>query len=148
MTTPSDYDLSVQLQELGREVQSGKYDAQPDLKCRAQELLNAHQRQQDQRPAVGVHDPWPAVERSAAPTPTVFASGDLPPFTASGVDPQMLRGLPPLVRRAAAAEPDAARVLRVVEYVAQHPAGGAVSTEGLKPGDHKLLSGGDAWPGG
>ncbi len=47
--------------------------------------------------------------------PTLFESGDLPPFTASGVDPQHLTRLPFRTRHAAATEPSPAAVLRMVE---------------------------------
>lgn len=148
MTGLDGYELSEELRRLGQDVQAGRLDSTPDLKQRAQNLLNADQRQRDARPRRGVHDPWPTVERQPARSATVFASGDLPPFTASGVDPQMLRDLPPSVRRAVAAEPDAARVLRVVEYVARNSAddGGNYSMEGLDSSDLKLLSGGaEVW---
>lgn len=60
-----------------------------------------------------------ASERS--PAPTLFASGDLPPFTASGVDPQILSRLPFGMRHHAASEPSAAAVLSMVEEVASAP---------------------------
>lgn len=41
----------------------------------------------------------------------MFESGDLPPFTASGVDPQVLMRLPWRFRHAAAMDRDPARVL-------------------------------------
>lgn len=47
--------------------------------------------------------------------PTLFESGDLPPFTASGVDPQHLTRLPFRTRHAAATEPSPAAVLKMVE---------------------------------
>ncbi len=47
--------------------------------------------------------------------PSMFESGDLPPFTASGVDPQHLTRLPFRTRHAAATEPSPAAVLRMVE---------------------------------
>jgi hypothetical protein len=56
-----------------------------------------------------------------ATAPTLFASGDLPPFTASGVDPQVLTRLPFTMRHAAAAERDAGKVLALVEECAGDP---------------------------
>lgn len=47
--------------------------------------------------------------------PSMFESGDLPPFTASGVDPQHLTRLPFRTRHAAATEPSPAAVLKMVE---------------------------------
>lgn len=143
MTGLDDYQLREELRRLGQDLQAGKYDGTPEMKRRAQDLLNADQRQRDLLPRQAVHDPWPAVERQPAAPAKVFSTGDLPPFTASGVDPQMLRDLPAVVRRAVAAEPDLGRVLRVIECAARFD-GGAVSTEGLQPGDAALLAG--TWP--
>jgi hypothetical protein len=53
------------------------------------------------------------------PAPTLFATGDLPPFTASGVDPQLLTGLPYNWRHAAASSSDPALVLAWLEQCAQ-----------------------------
>ena len=50
-----------------------------------------------------------------APAPTLFAGGDLPSFTASGVDPKVLTELPWQLRHAAAAEPDRGQVLAMVQ---------------------------------
>ncbi|YCK81225.1 hypothetical protein M1D89_19470 [Arthrobacter sp. D3-18] len=50
-----------------------------------------------------------------APIPTMWATGDLPPFTASGIDPEMLRHVPWQARHAAAAEPDRAKVLGMID---------------------------------
>lgn len=47
--------------------------------------------------------------------PTMFDSGDLPPFTASGVDPRFLANLPWKVRHAAAMETSSLGVLKWVE---------------------------------
>lgn len=47
--------------------------------------------------------------------PTLFESGDLPPFTASGVDPKILASLPWKVRHAAAASPSTATVYKWLE---------------------------------
>ena len=53
------------------------------------------------------------------PAPTLFATGDLPPFTTSGVDPSILEGLPYHWRHAAAYESDRSVVLDWLEQVAQ-----------------------------
>jgi 2-oxoacid dehydrogenase-like protein with E3 subunit-binding domain len=50
--------------------------------------------------------------------PTLFESGDLPPFTASGVDPQMLNRLPWQVRHAAARATDRGEVQQMFEEYA------------------------------
>jgi hypothetical protein len=61
-----------------------------------------------------------ASERS--PAPTLFASGgDLPPFTASGVEPELLNRLPYAMRHAAASEASAGWVLNLIEQVASDP---------------------------
>ncbi|MCD4525235.1 hypothetical protein [Nocardioides sp. cx-173] len=60
-----------------------------------------------------------ATERQAAPT--LFAGGDLPPFTASGLSPEMLKELPFTMRHAAASERDTAKLLDWIERaVAEH----------------------------
>ncbi len=53
--------------------------------------------------------------------PTLFESGPLPPFTASGVDPQHLTRLPFRTRHAAATESSPAAVLRMVETHGPNP---------------------------
>lgn len=53
-----------------------------------------------------------------APTPTLFADGDLPPFTASGVDPRELRKVPWFARHAVAAAASPATVLAAIEHFA------------------------------
>lgn len=62
-----------------------------------------------------------SIARAEAPEPTLFESGDLPPFTASGVDPEVLNRLPYTARHAAAAEPSRAAVLRMVEEYSDDP---------------------------
>jgi len=47
--------------------------------------------------------------------PTMFDSGDLPPFIASGVDPRFLANLPWRIRHAAAMETSSLTVLKWVE---------------------------------
>jgi hypothetical protein len=59
--------------------------------------------------------------RAEGPEPTLFESGDLPPFTASGVDPEVLNRLPYTARHAAAAEPSAATVLGMIEQYGNDP---------------------------
>jgi hypothetical protein len=55
--------------------------------------------------------------RESAP-PTMFADGDLPVFTASGVDPRELLKVPWYARHAVAAAPSAATVLEAIEHFA------------------------------
>ncbi|MCU1612779.1 MAG: hypothetical protein JWO98_319 [Frankiales bacterium] len=55
-----------------------------------------------------------ATQQNGEP-PTMFDSGDLPPFTASGVDPRFLALLPWRIRHAAAMAPNAVVVLGWVE---------------------------------
>jgi hypothetical protein len=55
------------------------------------------------------------IAKTEAPVPTMWATGDLPPFTASGIDPEMLRYVPWQARHAAAAEPDKAKVLGMID---------------------------------
>lgn len=49
--------------------------------------------------------------------PTLFESGDLPPFTASGIDPSALAEVPWQARHHIAAEPNRAEVLAMIEEV-------------------------------
>lgn len=58
--------------------------------------------------AATAHNPQP---------PTLFESGDLPPFCASGVDPAVLTDVPWQARHRIAAEPDRAEVLAMIEEV-------------------------------
>jgi hypothetical protein len=58
-----------------------------------------------------------AYEASGGAVPTLFRSGDLPAFTASGVEPGLLRNIPWAARHALAAEPDRARVLDLFEQL-------------------------------
>ena len=60
----------------------------------------------------------PAVYRAAlaeGPAPRLFESGDLPAFTASGIDPAVLRSLPWQARHPAAETRDRAQALAIVE---------------------------------
>lgn len=59
--------------------------------------------------------------RATGAAPTLFQSGDLPPFTASGIDPQTLLNVPWQARHAVAAAPTAAEALRLVELLAGDP---------------------------
>jgi hypothetical protein len=54
-----------------------------------------------------------ASQRQSAPT--LFAGGDLPPFTASGLKPEVLVDLPFTMRHAAASERDTTKLLDWVE---------------------------------
>lgn len=58
---------------------------------------------------------------------TLFESGDLPPFTASGIDPSVLAALPWRARHAIAEEPDQQSALELVEAVSG-PDGDAVAS--------------------
>lgn len=53
--------------------------------------------------------------RQRGPEPTLFAAGDLPDFTASGVDPKVLLRVPWNARPTLAAEPDPVRVFAEIE---------------------------------
>jgi hypothetical protein len=59
-----------------------------------------------------------ALARREGPAPTLFETGDLPPFTASGLDPQLLLQLPWQLRHAAATATDRGVVLRMFEHYA------------------------------
>ncbi len=90
-------------------------------------------------PTTTVHiDPWstspllddaeqaqPALVAVARKTngdpPNMFVSGDLPAFTASGIDPQHLMRLPFRTRHAAATESSPAEVLKMVETHGSNP---------------------------
>lgn len=61
-----------------------------------------------------------ALASERGPAPTCFATGDLPPFLASGVDPQVLTNLPYHWRHAAASEANPAVVLAWIEDAAQN----------------------------
>lgn len=56
-----------------------------------------------------------------SPMPTMFVTGDLPPFTASGIDPEILNQFPWSQRHAMATDPDRAHVLRMLEEYADQP---------------------------
>lgn len=56
--------------------------------------------------------------RTAGPAPTLFPTGDLPPFTASGIDPKALLQVPWLARHPIAAEPSQAAAYRMVDFYA------------------------------
>lgn len=93
-----------------------------------------------------VVDPWaanPVVEGYRAlnpatyaaalldgPPPTLFESGDLPPFTTSGVDVQVLPLLPFAVRHHAATTESRGTILQLVEDFGKD-ASGSVDSEGL-----------------
>jgi hypothetical protein len=64
----------------------------------------------------------PAVYKLAiagGPAPTMFVGGDLPAFTASGLDPAILNSFPWQMRHGAAAEPSAAVVYGWLEKFAE-----------------------------
>ncbi len=64
-----------------------------------------------------------AIATRQAPPPTLFEVGDLPPFTASGVDPAVLLDLPWHLRHEAAAATSAGTVLALLEATAHDPDG-------------------------
>lgn len=69
----------------------------------------------------------PALHRAASsegPAPTLFQTGDLPIFIASGTDPAVLLRLPWQARHTAAAA-DAAELTELLEQYANQPAGAA-----------------------
>lgn len=71
--------------------------------------------------AAQTHPCYPVAMTEAEP-PTVFNSGDLPPFLASGLDPKVLLDLPWQARHAAAASESRAEVLAMIEACAADPA--------------------------
>ena len=66
---------------------------------------------------------YQVAENKAGPPPKMFAGGtaDLPPFLASGLNPQLLLQLPYTARHAAAAEPDVAKVHAIFEQSSEDP---------------------------
>ncbi len=60
---------------------------------------------------------WLASAQRRSPAPTLFLSGDLPPFTASGIDPSVLLQAPYLARHALASTPTQSEALRLLEEV-------------------------------
>jgi hypothetical protein len=58
-----------------------------------------------------------ALASAEAPPPTMFGAGDLPSFTASGIDPGVLAGIPWTARHAAAAAPTTAAAYAIIEEV-------------------------------
>lgn len=103
-------------------------DAQVDATSR-NPLLNALQKSR------------PDVARAAlkiAPAPTLFAAGDLPPFTASGVPPTQLLNLPWHLRHVAAQESDRSALSRMFEQyipVTEGTASYAALSHGAAPGN-------------
>lgn len=68
------------------------------------------------------HDPAAAAAAvGIGPAPTMFTAGDLPAFTASGLDPRELRKLPWPARLVVAADPDQARVWAAFEEYQDDP---------------------------
>lgn len=66
---------------------------------------------------------YAAAKSSGVPVPKMFQGGtsDVPAFTASGIDPQLLLKLPYTMRHAVAAEPDPATVHGIFEQYADQP---------------------------
>jgi hypothetical protein len=63
------------------------------------------------------------------PAPTMFETGDLPPFTASGVDVKLAAQLPWQARFAFVAAPSQAEAYRIFETYAMDPDGASLSPE-------------------
>lgn len=82
--------------------------------------------------------PGRAVNASAkTPPPTLFPSGDLPAFTASGVDPKALMAAPWQARHAIAAAPTTAEAYRLLDdYSGPEGAVAAELEQGHHPGTH------------
>ncbi len=59
--------------------------------------------------------------KATQPRPTLFHSGDLPPFTASGIDPSALLTVPWQARHAVAAAPTTDAAFRLLELYADDP---------------------------
>jgi hypothetical protein len=77
----------------------------------------------------------PAIVRAAAgrttAPPTLFAGGDLPPFTASGIDPHVLMSVPWPVRHRIAATTSRAEALDLIEEFAD-PADAPMASEYMR----------------
>jgi hypothetical protein len=75
----------------------------------------------------------PAVHAIASrerPAPTMWHSGDLPPFTASGADPSVLLSLPAGVRHVAATLPDRGALMALLDQQAGAPEGTIIRSAG------------------
>jgi hypothetical protein len=59
-----------------------------------------------------------AAKHNTAPPPTLFETGDLPPFTASGIDPQLLADVPWMARHRVAATANRTEALAMIEDLA------------------------------
>lgn len=75
-----------------------------------------------------------AARASQGEPPTMFDSGDLPPFVASGIDPANLRLLPWQTRHAAAVQPSASVVLGWLEQYGHDDIGPDMSNQFGVPG--------------
>ncbi|MCU1668049.1 MAG: hypothetical protein JWP40_976 [Blastococcus sp.] len=64
---------------------------------------------------------WLAAARKVGPEPTLFATGNLPPFTASGLDVSQLRSVPWQARPAMATAPTLAAAYAIVDDVLSDP---------------------------
>jgi hypothetical protein len=77
--------------------------------------------------ALAMADTWPAKVRYALAinpnVPTMWSTGDLPAFTASGIDPELLLELPWGVRHAAALESERGQVLSWLDIYGDNPMG-------------------------
>ncbi len=83
------------------------------------------------------HTPDRVVRASAqGPAPTLFPSGDLPAFTASGIDPKALMAAPWQARHAIAAAPTTAEAYRLLDdYSGPEGAVAAELEQGHHPGN-------------
>jgi hypothetical protein len=77
-----------------------------------------------------------AKARARAPQPTLFGTGDLPPFLASGVDPRALLAVPWQARHTLAAAPSAEAAYKIVDDFAGLPAEVADANAALYYSDH------------
>lgn len=74
-----------------------------------------------------------ATNADAPPPPTLFNSGDVPPLTASGLDPERLLDLPWQARHAVAVAPTAAVALQLFERYVGDPDGAALDFGSSQP---------------
>jgi hypothetical protein len=68
--------------------------------------------------------------QAAADAPTLFHSGDLPPFTASGIDPENLLRVPWQARHAVASAPTTAQAFELLERYTDDPVAAAFEQGG------------------
>lgn len=102
----------------------------------------------DENPALrDLQQAVPSAARGIDP-PTLFPSGDLPPFTASGLDPSVLADLPWLGRHAVAAEPDRRAAYQMASELGGPDGPGIAATEEQyagHPGNAEYLARMSSW---